>query len=236
MLPINLVAFDTETNGTDPSTAEIVQLGAVSMCPLSHDLNIIYNQQSFPTSGQIPEGASEVHGVFIKDLLSSPSDHLSVQAFCALLEDMGKEETVVLVSYNGESYDVPLTNRYRSIAHLSHIDVFKIVQRTPDLFQHGLKLGLVYQGYLGKPLDGAHDAIIDVVATLEILSKYMKETSRSVTDLLEWLEEPQVLEVCFFGKHAGKHFSTLPKSYLKWVSENWETLAPDMAKTLEYYK
>jgi len=235
MLPVILVAFDTETNGVDPAEAEIVQLGAVSMCPLNFDMNIVFNQQSFPTSGQIPKEASEVHGVYIEDLTSSPSDHHSVQAFCSLLEDIGKEEQVVLASYNGESYDVPLTNRYRSVSHLPHIDVFKIVQRTPDLFKYGLKLSLVYEGYLGKPLDGAHDAIIDVVATLEILEKYMKETGKSVHDLLAWLEKPQVLEVCFFGKHAGKPFSAIPKGYLKWVSLNWETLSPDMAKTLEHY-
>ena len=231
-----LVAFDTETTGVDPKTAEVVQLAAVSMCPFSLDMNVVFNQLSYPASGVIPKEASEVHGIYFEDLLFQPRDSDSIAAFVALLFVKGLENEVILITYNGRTYDVPVIERHApSICTYRHIDVYQIVQRTEALFTHGLKLGAVYHGLFKKELKGAHEAVSDVVATLEVFQECLKTLGMTIDQLIDWLDTPQILETCYFGKHAGVKFCDVPKGYLRWVKNNWTELTPDMKLTLETY-
>ena len=234
-----LVGFDCETTGKDPKTAEVVQLGAVTMCPETFDMNVLYNQKAYPSSAVISLEASQVHGLYVKDLLSQPKDPYVVLAFASMLQALDDSQgwqDIVLVSYNGESYDGPLLCRYEPLlAGYNHIDVMRIVHRFPEMFGMKLKLSEVYQYYLGKPLDGAHDAIIDVVATLEILEKFMKETRKTCTEIIQEMSTGTVLTTCFFGKYAGKDFDEVPTKYLRWIKANWTDLSKDMAATLNYY-
>ena len=229
-----LVGFDLETNGIDTKTAEILQIGAITADPVEWDLNILFNQKSYPTSGKIEQSASDVHGIYLADLKFQPSDHISCATFVATLVSMQEAGLdLMLVTYNGETYDIPIIKRYGFGLVIPHIDVYRIVQRTPELFKHGLKLRDVHEGVFQKPLDGAHDAVPDVTATLRLMKHCMELLSMTAEEIFMWLAKPQVLEICYFGKHAGKPFGAIPRGYLRWVKDNWTDLSPDMAATLE---
>jgi len=228
-----LVGFDTETNGKDPKIAEILQIGAITTDSAEWDLNILFNQKSFPTSGKIDQGASDVHGIYLEDLKFQPSDAVSATTFTAMLVSMQEAGLdLMMVTYNGEAYDMPILKRYGFDLGLPHIDVYRVVQRTEALFKHGLKLGAVHEGVFQEPLDGAHDAVPDVAATLRLMKYCMELLAMTAEEMHAWLEIPQALEVCYFGKHAGTPFAKIPRGYLRWVKENWTDLSPDMAATL----
>jgi len=228
-----LVGFDTETNGKDPKIAEILQIGAITTDSVEWDLNILFNQKSYPTSGKIEQEASTVHGIYLADLKFQPSDAISSTTFIATLISMQEAGLdLMMVTYNGETYDMPILARYGFDLDIPHIDVYRIVQRTQALFKHGLKLGNVHEGVFQEPLDGAHDAIPDVAATLRLMKHCMELLDMTVEEIHAWLAVPQVLEVCYFGKHAGTPFSEVPWGYLQWIKENWTDLSPDMVATL----
>lgn len=230
-----LVGFDTETTGKDPATAEVVQLAAVSMCPETFDINVLFNQTSYPTTGVLPKEASEVHGLYLKQLVYQPRDPWSVKAFVSLLDSL-IDHDIFLVTYNGESYDVPVIAKLeKNINNYKHIDVYRIVQRTPELFKHGLSLGDVYEGVTQEVLGGAHEAVVDVIGTFQVMKHAMELLDMGAGELHAWLEVPQVLEVCYFGKHKGKLFKDIPAGYLSWVKKNWTDIPPDLMATINEY-
>ena len=138
----------------------------------------------------------------------------------------------MIVTYNGETYDMPILSRYGFDLGLPHIDVYRIVQRTPALFKHGLKLGDVHEGLFQEPLDGAHDAIPDVAGTLRVMNYCMELLEMTAEELHAWLEIPQVLEICYFGKHVGKKFSSIPAGYLRWIRDSWDDIPVDLMATI----
>lgn len=229
-----LIGLDTETTGTDPATAELLQLGMVSHSTRSGKSHVVMNQRCRPSSGKIPAEASEIHGIYMTDVEHQPSDWhvcwLLQLAFKDILED---ESDVCLVTYNGEHYDVPVIERYRVDVKMPHIDVYRLVQR--HLWEHGLKLGEVYQNYVGKELDGAHDAIHDVHATLAILCKYLEETGKRTMQVVEELAKPALLPQMYFGKHQGTPFHKIPRGYLRWMKENLTHPSMDLSYTIDYY-
>lgn len=228
-----LVGLDLETTHATPGLAEIIQIGAVMSSPDTWDMEVLFNQKSRPKSGEISHEATAIHGVAMEHLKYAPMDIMSVTSFTSLVH-LGLKN-VVLVTYNGEHYDLPILRRYGASLNFPHIDVFRIVQRTEGLFKHGLKLSEVHNGALGEPLEGAHDAIPDIIGTLNILRWFMETNNLSLEGVTEWINTPRVLDVCYFGKHARKPFSEVPTGYLRWVKDNWDTLSPDMALTLERY-
>lgn len=231
-----LVGFDLETNGKDPLVAEILQLGAITTDSEEWDLNILFNQKSFPTSGKIEEEASFVHGIYLQDLVYQPSDAISATTFIAALISMREAGlNLMMVTYNGETYDLPILKRYGFDLDIPHIDVYRIVQRTPALFKHGLKLGDVHEGVFQEPLDGAHDAIPDVAATLRLMKYCMELLDMTAEEIHAWLAVPQVLEVCYFGKHAGTLFKDIPSGYLGWIKKKWTDIPPDLMATIDEY-
>jgi DNA polymerase III epsilon subunit-like protein len=233
--PYLLLGLDTETTGIDIKTCEVVQLGAVIMTPDTFDKNIFYNCMAFPDSGEIPESASDVHGIYIRDVLSSPCDDIVCQNFSASVKILQQKFTVIAVTYNGESYDMPLLARYGFGEGLLHIDVYRIVQRMQGMWQHGLKLSEVHEGYLGRKLGNAHDAISDVVGCLRILEKFMTESHMDLQGILNWLSTPLELEVCHFGKHKGVRYEGVPTGYLAYIRKNWDYINPDLLKTINRY-
>lgn len=232
-----LVGFDTETTGKDPKTAEVLQIGAVVTNPNNWDTQILYNQKSRPSSGVIDPEASEVHGVYMEQLQFQPSDETNIFTFSALLDSMQEAlGNVVVVSYNGEFYDLPILRRGEGPDFVyPHIDVFRIVQRVDALFKHGLTLSDVYAGVFQETLEGAHDAVPDVKATIRLLQYIMELLDQDIEGLLLWMEEPVVLEKVYFGKHVGKLFKAVPRGYLRWIKEEWDDIQPDLALTIDHY-
>lgn len=95
------VAFDLETTGLDPLTAEIVELGIA-------DMNGSTTRRYRPLK-PIPEEASSVHGIRDENVASCGrfiESALRVSDYLRQVQTSGRE----LIAYNGTKYDVPCLN------------------------------------------------------------------------------------------------------------------------------
>lgn len=184
-----ILFFDTETTGVvdrkkpaeDEAQPDLVQLAAILT---DDDLNEIVTLDKivYPTYWTIPEGAAKVHGISQEkaeaDGLALP-DVVSVFAALAGLADR-------FVGHNTE-FDVVVVKR--ALARLKRDDdlfgrkevrctmkaakpVLKLPNRNPyirDEFKFP-KLLEVHQHFFGEGFDGAHDALVDVRATIRVYS------------------------------------------------------------------
>lgn len=228
-----LIGLDTETTSANPETAELLQIGAAAFYLDTGVTNIVMNTLCKPSSNEIPSEASDIHGIHMEHLVYKPYDKIVAWQLSLILKDIADETPFCLVTYNGETFDLPILQRYDILTDMPHIDVYRIVQRR--LWSYGLKLTEVYENYIGQDLDEAHDAVPDILATIAILRKFMHDNSMTLQDVVEWLQDPIVLETCPFGKHKGKSFNDIPKGYLRWCKENWTNPSPDLAHTLDFY-
>jgi len=226
-----LLAIDTETTGVDHTTADIVQIAAVSLKPTG-GREIVMNSLCYPESNMIPEEASNVHGIFIEHVAGMVSDTRLAKTLKTVITSFQLSTKLTLVTYNGCNYDLPLLSRKG--CHLldhDHIDVYHLVQR--DLHSYGLKLSEVYENYIGRPLDGAHEATADCHACITILQKFCEERKMDEQMLIDYMAKPVLLSVMPFGKHKGKEFGDIPRQYLKWALYALDNTSPDMDFTLQ---
>ncbi|NGX63594.1 MAG: DNA polymerase III PolC-type [Candidatus Anoxychlamydiales bacterium] len=66
-------------------------------------------------------------------------------------------------------------------------------------------------------LDGAHRALNDVMANIEVFKK-LSNTFTTTKQLLERLEKPILMKKMPLGKHKNRLFSEIPIEYLKWAA------------------
>jgi DNA polymerase-3 subunit epsilon len=103
------------------------------------------------------------------------------------------------------------------------------------MMMHPRNLTAAYREYCGKELEGAHDALVDVRATVEVLNGQLerhKELPRRVRKLAEMLATPTNKNAIdpagkfiwrdgeahiAFGKHNGTPLKDLDRSYLEWM-------------------
>jgi DNA polymerase III epsilon subunit-like protein len=90
----------------------------------------------------------------------------------------------------------------------------------------------------------AHNALADAVVTAHILMYELREVQRrrennpemGLLELQKWIDSPMLLGTCRFGnKHWGQPWKDVPKSYLRWMSENVKDMDRDTAFTVRHY-
>lgn len=165
-----LVIFDLETTGTDLSKDRIVELAMIKVHPdgriekkpehrgAAHRILI---NPAMP----IPLESSLIHGIYDEDVADKPTFKQYAKSMAEFLDgcDLG--------GYNSNRFDVPfLAEEFLragvdfDIEGRNLIDVQNIFhvmeQRT---------LRAAYRFYCDKDLDGAHEALPDTEATLEVL-------------------------------------------------------------------
>ena len=165
-----IVTFDLETTGVEPSTDRIVQIAVVRK---GNDGTIDKKKVLLNPTIPIPKGASDVHGItdeMVKD--------------CPTFKQVGRSlyqyiEGYDLSGYNIIGFDLPLLVEELLRAGVEFnfddvriIDVMYIYKKL-----NPRTLGACYLQYTGKELDGAHDAMIDTDATVEILDEMLKQES-----------------------------------------------------------
>jgi len=86
-----------------------------------------------------------------------------------------------------------------------------------------------------------HRAMGDTTVTALILQKMLRIAveEKGIGDLerlIEWANEPVLLETCRFGKHYGQKWSEVPTDYLQWMKTNNVRMEDrDIARTVEHY-
>jgi len=207
------VFFDLETTGAEKDKCRIIQLAI--KC-IDEEGKVLINKSKLYNPGvPITAAATEAHGLKDEDVKDCPSFYDDCKKLKKIFEDS------VLIGYNIIVFDIPVLlyefDRAGVALNLSRsvIDVMKLeTQLSPRT------LGAVYERYTGKKLDGAHDAMNDVLGTETVLAYQQAKISKDNLDEAELFQKAGVSadsadffgklyynenkELCFnFGKHKG---------------------------------
>ena len=161
-----LAIFDLETTGVNVSSDRIVQIAILKVYPDGTEekyMSLINPQLA------IPAEASEIHGIYDKDVADQPTFTEVADDIVSFLENCD------LAGFNSNRFDIPLLMEefLRNELHFDMggremIDVQNIFHKMEKR-----TLKAAYKYYTGNILEGAHDAMNDVEATFEVLKAQM---------------------------------------------------------------
>ena len=160
--------FDLETTGVDTMKDRIVEIAVIKIFPNGNreSKKYLINPEM-----PIPKEASDVHGITDEMVADCPTFSKYAKN---LNEYMGDSD---LGGYNSNSFDIPmLVEEFKrsgivfDLKNRNYVDVLNIEKQVSSR-----KLGDVYSRYTDKILEGAHDALIDIEATIEILDNQIEK-------------------------------------------------------------
>lgn len=221
-----IVFFDLETTGVNVTKDRIVQIAIHKI-----DLNGEQTSKKLLVNPgiPIPAGATEIHGITNEMVAGSPTFK---QISKSLAEQLYGCD---LAGFNSDVFDIPLLiEEFNRVGiefpdpevNISFVDVLKIERRV-----NSHTLSETYKRYTGKDLDGAHDAMVDVMGTAEILMEQLEKFDKSMTaEELDVFCQGDRKRVDYAGKlyeddgevywSFGKHKDCLVKNerqYADWV-------------------
>lgn len=237
MLPLQLerpiAFFDIESTGTNYKTDRIIDLAIVKVLPNGErETHTFRVNPGVP----IPPEATRVHGISNDDVKNCPTFKAIAPKVAQILENCD------LGGYNVLRFDIPLLREEFMRAEVPFsmegrrvIDAQRIFhQREP----RDLTAALMF--YTGKKHEGAHGALDDVLATIDVLEGQFArypDLPKSVPELsdycnpkrsdwadssgkLKWVNGEIVLN---FGNKQGLKLRDLVRtdpSYLRWIMES----------------
>ncbi|SEN50935.1 DNA polymerase-3 subunit epsilon [bacterium A37T11] len=157
-----LAFFDLETTGLNISSDRIVEIAILKVMPDGDELIKTYR---INPEKPIPLETSLLHGIYDEDVKDAPTFAQIGAELAAFLEDAD------LAGYNSNKFDIPVlmeeflragvdfdldNRRFVDVQNIFH----QMEQRT---------LKAAYTFYCEKPLENAHTAEADVIATYEVL-------------------------------------------------------------------
>ncbi len=208
-----IVFFDLETTGLDVVKDRIVEIALLKVHPdgTEETLHTLVNP-GMP----IPQTSTAVHGISDADVADKPT-----------FEEVGKRvvafiENCDLGGYNCNRFDVPLlAEELQRVGIPVDFSRRKVVDVQVIYYkQEPRTLTAAYQYYANKPLDGAHSADVDTMATYEVLKGQLKMYSdlpSDVESLSDYTKQMDTVDLggrmvydesgtpCFnFGKYKGQ--------------------------------
>ena len=234
--------LDLEATGTDPSEAHIIQIAIWRHVP--NRTGIEYREKwstLIDPLCDIPARITDLTGITTEDVTGEP---LIVEVADTIESLIGDAD---LCGYNALSYDVPLLEAEweRHVGGDLPGPEDRVVVDPYQLEKVLVPrdLASVYKRRTGLALDGAHDAMTDVIAARDVLLHQLLEigdemTPASLADLArgDYLDDGQKLKrrddgavkVCF-GKHRGQTLRWLhdnDPTYFDWMYSTVDGLAP----------
>ncbi|AWN82190.1 3'-5' exonuclease [Candidatus Cardinium hertigii] len=173
-----LVVLDLETTGIDLINDRILEIAFIKLMP--NGQRSTFHKRVNPEI-PIPLESSLIHGLYAEDLKDQPTFKQLAKELLVFLK--GSD----LAGFNLIRFDVPILVESFLRAELDFkIDNRKMidVQRLFHLMEKRT-LKAAYQFYCQKELKGAHNALVDSEATIEILLEQIKRyENQNVTDPL----------------------------------------------------
>jgi DNA polymerase-3 subunit epsilon len=217
------LTFDTETTGIDTSTDRVIEL-----CLMGDDeRSMVWRlKPKVPIS---PE-AEAVHGISMNDLKDCPK-------FIEVSEDIRPyfDDADVIIGYN-VGFDIAMISEEFERCAITMDFKKKLIIDPLKLWYHFEKRNLesAYERFLGKKMEGAHAAEVDVRAARDVLDAMVEQWSlgdrswEELADLCEpdrhnfvgitnhflWDDDGRV--IFGFGTHKGDR-AFHQKGYLQWM-------------------
>jgi DNA polymerase-3 subunit epsilon len=227
-----IVFFDLETTGINVASDRIVEISYLKVYPDGKEETATYKVN--PTI-PIPKQASEIHGIYDKDIKDEPT-------FAELAKSIAQVfEGCDLAGYNSNKFDIPLLAEEMIRAEVD-IDFKKrkfVDVQVIFLKKEPRTLGAAYKFFCDKELVDAHSAEADTRATYEILQAQLDkytDLENDIDKLSEFSSHNKnadfagriifndANEECFnFGKYKGQRvvdvFAKDP-GYYGWMINN----------------
>ena len=163
-----LVFFDIESTGLMVGADKIVEICMMKVMP---DGSSTTKTMRINPEMHIPEQVSEVHGIYDKDVADEPTFKEVADEICEFISGCD------LAGYNLQKFDVPLLMEEFLRADINFdlrgiylVDVQNIFHR---MEQRTLKAA--YKFYCGVPLENAHSAEADTIATYKVLQAQLEK-------------------------------------------------------------
>lgn len=171
-----ICVLDTETTSVYWNSAAPVQIAAV-ICD-AHGNIIDSFEEKIKTTHKIDPGASEVHGIYEKDLVNCRRESEVLEDFCVWMKN---HDVQMVLTYNGEAFDRRMLNARCETLGIKYDffnkDKFPGVDGYYDCVQHAKKQNLwglkdklgrkwkltLVADILGFSTENAHDALADVL-------------------------------------------------------------------------
>lgn len=183
---MNILVLDTETTGFPKRDAPIedqpwlVQFAAVLADEEGRELGVL-SKMIKPDGYEIPEKATNIHGITTEmarevgfSLLNVMEDveRMVANAEVIIGHNIGFDMKMLNLAFEHLGLTAPWAPNFPTFCTMkSTTNVLKLPQKNG-----GYKwptLGEAYQHFTGKPLEGAHDAMADVRATMDIYKALM---------------------------------------------------------------
>lgn len=219
--------FDLETTGVDKAVDKIVEIAIVRFDGEKRFEFQSYINPIIP----IPAGATAVHGITNSMVVDKPTFEQLAKKIHNIFNGCD------IYGYNSNQFDIPFIvtelNRYGyslNFDGINFIDPCVIFKRKEER-----TLTAALQFYCNKEHDGAHGAMTDVLATIEVLEAQKKHYAEFTTMPVEELntycnyDKPRTdisgnfaidtdgEYILNFGKHKGQKAKDC-KSYLQWMN------------------
>lgn len=225
-----IIFLDLETTGVDPAKDRIVEISLVKVQP---DGTKEVKTRRLNPEMPIPQEASEIHGIYDKDIADCPKFKEIAKSLAEYIEGCD------FAGYNSNKFDIPVLaeeflraevdidlkkRKFVDVQNIFH----KMEQRT---------LVAAYKFYCGKELEGAHSAEADTLATLEVLEAQLDMYEEHLENDVDFLSDfscrskfadyagriiydDKDVEVFGFGKHKGRPVADVFReepSYYSWM-------------------
>jgi len=225
-----IAVLDLEATGTAPHRDRIVEVSVLKVFPDGHKL---LRHRRVNPGMPIPREASEVHGIYDRDVANEPEFKLIASSLFELLNDAD------LGGFGIVQFDLPLLRTEFERAGLDfQIEGRRIIDA--KALYHMMEprnLAAAHQFYCGEPFHQAHSAEADTLATYRVLVQQLRRYPELPHDLddLHRLSNPRQAdfidsegkliwrnnEVQFnFGKHKGvplREVIDIDLEYVRWL-------------------
>ena len=164
-----IVFFDVETTGLSVAQDRIIELAMIKVMP-NGEKEQFYSLVN-PEGKECTAEAVSKHGLTAEKLADAPTFREIAQKVMDFIANCD------LGGFNCTKFDIPLLveELLRAGIHIKSssfkiVDVYKILVKADPR-----TLEATYKRFMGKPLEGAHGAMADIIGTIQILEKMEQE-------------------------------------------------------------